>query len=98
MDYVLLTPSPRWQITLPKKVREKIRGFRPGEPVRVYADQGKIVVEPMADSLTIKPKYTPEEYKKILAKYENDGKVYWTKEDDEYLAKLRKKDDKYLNW
>ena len=99
MNYVLTTPSPRWQITLPKKVRDKIKRLEPGKPLRVSTDGDRIVIEPVNDNpLVVKAKYTPEESLKLMEKYEKSGKIYWTEEDDKHLARLRKKDNKYLHW
>ena len=72
--------------------------MRPGTMVKASLVNNGVMVKPVGDPFTTEPRYTRAEYAKRLKKYENDGKVYWTKEDDKYLAKLRKKDDKYLNW
>lgn len=97
MNYILVTPQARGQITLPVKLRRKY-DIKPGVQVRV-SDQGQgIVIEPLGDALTVKPRYTHEEIKTRLKVYETSGKVFWTKEDDVELAKLREKDDQYINW
>ena len=98
MNYVLVTPSPRWQITLPKRIREGVKGVELGKPLKMFVDGGRIIAEPVRDPLITKPRYSPQEYKRRLMKYESNGKVYWTAADDKRLAKLKKKDDKYLNW
>lgn len=46
MNYVLVTPQPRGQITLPKRFRDKL-GIRPGIPVKVFEDGLGVKVEPM---------------------------------------------------
>lgn len=97
MNYVLVTPQPRGQITLPVKFRRKY-GIEPGTPIRVVDVGDGVKVVPLTNSLSIKPKYSKEEIAERLKKFESSGKVYWTAEDDKRLAKLRKKDDKYLNW
>lgn len=98
MNYILVTPSPRWQITLPKRIRDNVNGVELGKPLKMFVEGGRIVAEPVGDPLVTKPKYSAEEYKKRLMKYESSGKVYWTAADDKSLAKLKKKDDKYLDW
>lgn len=97
MDDVLLTLQPRGQVTLPKRFREALR-MRPGAVVKASLLGDGVMVKSMGDPFITKPRYSRAEYVKRLKKYENDGKVYWTAEDDKYLAKLRKKDNKYLNW
>ena len=92
-----MMPQPRGQITLPVKFREKY-GIKPGVQVKV-SDQGeRITIEPLEDPLVSGPKYSKQEVKRRLKKYEESGKVYWTKANDKRLASLRKKDNKYLNW
>src|SRR3989344_3906448 len=97
MNDVLLTLQPRGQVTLPKKFRAALN-LGPGAAMKASLLGEGVMVKPIGDPFTTKPKYSKAEYSKRLKKYENDGKVYWTKEDDKYLAKLRKRDDKYLNW
>lgn len=46
MNYVLVMPQPRGQITLPKKLRSKY-GIRPGVPVKIMDADGGIRVEPV---------------------------------------------------
>lgn len=98
MDGTITTVQSRGQITLPLMLRKKL-GLGHGAMIRVSLVRGKIMAEPVRENvLSTPPKYSREEIAKRLKKYENDGKVYWTAEDDKYLAKLRKKDDKYLDW
>lgn len=97
MNYVLVTPQPRGQITVPVKFRRKY-GIEPGVPVKVVDAGNGVRIESLTGSMSIKPKYSKEEIVKKLKKYETDGQVYWTAEDDKRRIKLRKKDDKYLNW
>jgi len=46
MNYVLVMPQPRGQITLPKKFRVKY-GIKPGVPVKILDAGGGIRVEPV---------------------------------------------------
>jgi bifunctional DNA-binding transcriptional regulator/antitoxin component of YhaV-PrlF toxin-antitoxin module len=94
---MIVTPQPRGQITLPVKFRRKY-GIEPGVPIRVVDVGDGVKVVPLTNSLSIKPKYTKEEIVEKFKKIEASGKVYWTAGDDKRLAKLREKDDKYLNW
>lgn len=83
---------------MPKKIREDVKGIELGKPLRMFVDGGRIVAEPVGDPLVTKPRYSPREYKIRLMKYESSRKVYWTAADDKRLARLKKEDDKYLNW
>ncbi len=47
MNYVLVTPSPRWQITLPKKLREKAGITQAGQTLKLSVQFGKILAEPV---------------------------------------------------
>ena len=101
MNYVLVVPQPRGQITLPKRLRDKF-GIRPGVPVRVTDERGGITIRSMVgDGQTILPRISREEYAKRLEEFEKSKMVLWTKEDDKHMKLLRKKDGeraKLLDW
>jgi AbrB family looped-hinge helix DNA binding protein len=97
MDYVLVMPQPRGQITLPVKFRDKYN-IKPGVQLKVEDTGDGLAIKPMGDPMVVMPKYSKSEIIKRLAKYEKNHQVYWTVENDKRLAELRKKDDKYLNW
>lgn len=48
----LVSPTPRGQVTIPKRVRDAL-GITPKTKLRVYADGGKVIFEPVSplDSL-----------------------------------------------
>lgn len=50
MDFV--SPTPRGQVTIPKRIRDAL-GLTPKTRLRVYADGGKVIFEPVSalDSL-----------------------------------------------
>lgn len=97
MDYTLVSPQPRGQITLPVKLRKKY-GIKPGVQVIVEDLGDKIALRPLTNPLVIMPKYSREEINDRLSKITKARKVLWTEEDDKQLAMLRKKDNQYLNW
>ena len=98
----IVTPMARGQITIPKEYRDKL-GITPDTPLNVTLEDDRIVVRPlekmMADEspYVIKPKYSREEYLKILKKYSKSTLVLWTKEDDKTREEMRKK-EKFWDW
>lgn len=74
----------RGQVTIPFKLREM---FNVQKGARLWIrgfQEKKIVLEPIEED---KSKNLKEWIKKMM----KDKKVYWTKEDDKNLAKVRKK-------
>ena len=65
MNYVLVMPQPRGQITLPKKFRNKY-GIKPGVPVRVLDADGGIRVEPVRIVSYPVRQYADEEVEEFL--------------------------------
>lgn len=65
MDYMLVTPQPRGQITLPIKYREKY-GIVPGVPVRISDVDGGIRVEPVRIVSYPVRRYTNDEVGEFL--------------------------------
>lgn len=98
----IVTPMARGQITIPKEYRDKL-GITPDTPLNVTLEDDRIVVRPlekmMADEspYVIKPKYSREEYLKILKKYSNSKLILWTDEDDKAREEMRKK-EKFWDW
>ena len=98
----IVTPMARGQITIPKEYRDKL-GITPDTPLNVTLEDDRIVVRPlekmMADEspYVIKPKYSREEYLKILKKYSKSKLVLWTDEDDKAREEMRKK-EKFWDW
>ena len=103
MDDVLLRLQPRGQVTLPKKFREALK-MRSGGIVKASFMGDGVMVKPVGDPLTTKPRYSPAEYKKVVegvSQHMRDNGPLWTKEDDELMKKLRMKDEKRarkLDW
>lgn len=102
---IIVTPMTRGQITIPKEYREKL-GIMPNTPLNITLEEDKIIVRPlekmMADKspYIIKPKYTKEEYSKILTKISQYIKKHgplWTREDDKAREEMRKK-EKFWDW
>ena len=100
---IIVTPMTRGQITIPKEYREKL-GITAGTPLNMTLEEDKLVVRPlekmMADEspFVIKPKYTKEEYLKVLEKislYMKKNGPIWTKEDDKNREIMRKKEKKW---
>lgn len=94
----------RGQLVLPKGMRD-LFGLTPGMPVSFVVEDDGVKIKPLiSDSRVIKPKYTREEYMKVLKRVSKDIENYgplWTKKDDRLMAILKKKDeerDKRLNW
>lgn len=101
----IVNPMARGQITIPKEYRDKL-GITPDTPLNVTLEDDRIVMRPlekmMADEspYVIKPKYSREEYLKILKKISRYMKKYgplWTEEDDKAREEMRKK-EKFLDW
>lgn len=65
MNYVLVMPQPRGQITLPKKFRSKY-GIKPGVPVKIFDADGGIRVEPVRIVSYPVRQYTDEEVGEFL--------------------------------
>lgn len=98
----------RGQITLPKKFRDKL-GITSKTPLDVALEEDRIVVKPLSriiadkeknSGYVIKPKYSKDEYIKVLKSVTAYIKKYgplWTEEDDKAREIMRKK-EKYLNW
>lgn len=42
----LVTVGAKYQIVIPKEVRKKINGIRPGQKVGVYVKEGEAVIKP----------------------------------------------------
>lgn len=102
MNGTIVTSMTRGQITLPKKYREKL-GINPGTPLNVILEENKIVITPLTQvappqsQLVIKPKYTPQEYKKVLKEVNEYMKKHgplWTKADDRAREKMKKAEEK----
>lgn len=101
----IVTPMERGQITLPKEYRDKL-GITPKTPLNVTLEEDSIVVRPLSkviadqSSYVIKPKYSKEEYKKVIARITKHMKKhgpFWTKEDDKAREEMRKK-EKFWDW
>ena len=98
----IVTPMARGQITIPKEYRDKL-GIAPGIPLNVTLEEDSIVVRPLEKMMVdqspyvIKPKYSREEYLKILKKYSKSKLVLWTKEDEKTREEMRKK-EKFWDW
>ena len=101
----IVTPMARGQITIPKQFRDKL-GITPKTPLNLTLEEDKIVVKPLTKMLAdespyvIKPKYTKEEYMKVLqriASYMKKHGPIWTKEDDKARERMRKK-EKIWDW
>ena len=95
----------RGQITIPKEYREKL-GITSKTPLNLTLEEDKIVVKPLTKMIAdespyiIKPKYTRDEYTKVLARisdYMQKHGPLWTKADDVAREKMRKK-EKIWNW
>ncbi|TSC84105.1 MAG: hypothetical protein G01um101416_1135 [Microgenomates group bacterium Gr01-1014_16] len=103
MDDVLLTLQPRGQVTLPKRFREVLK-MGSGSIVKASLLGDGVMVRPIGDPFTTRPKYSRTEYKAVLrgvTQYMKKNGPLWTTEDDKLLAKLRKKDEeraRRLNW
>lgn len=65
MNYVLVMPQPRGQITLPKKFRTKY-GIKPGVPVKILDADGGIRVEPVRLVSYPVRQYTDKEVEEFL--------------------------------
>lgn len=65
MNYVLVMPQPRGQITLPKKFRSKY-GIKPGVPVKISDADGGIRVDPVRVVSYPVRQYTDEEVEEFL--------------------------------
>ena len=98
----IVTPMARGQITIPKQFRDKL-GITPKTPLNLTLEEDKIVVKPLTKVIAdespyiIKPKYTKEEYMKVLEKISKSKLVLWTKTDDRARERMRKK-EKIWNW
>lgn len=98
-----MTPMTRGQITIPKEYREKL-GITAGTPLNMTLEEDKLVVRPLEKMMVsespyvIKPKYSKEEYLKVLEKislYMKKNGPIWTKEDDKNREIMRKKEKKW---
>ena len=98
----IVTPMARGQITIPKEYRDKL-GITPDTPLNVTLEDDRIVVRPLEKMMArespyvIKPKYSREEYLKILKKYSKSKLVLWTDKDDKAREEMRKK-EKFWDW
>lgn len=100
-----MTPMTRGQITIPKEYRDKLR-ITSKTPLNLTLEEDRIVIKPLARMIAddspyiIKPKYTKEEYIKVLARislYMQKHGSLWTKEDDKARKAMRKK-EKIYDW
>lgn len=61
----IVTPTGKWQITIPKKVREKI-GMEEKRPLNITVERGKIVMAPIK-AFVEEDVWNEERRKKLLA-------------------------------
>src|SRR3989344_3695197 len=100
---MITTVQARGQITLPKKVRDR-HGMIPGAVVRVIDEPNGIRMRPVTEGFLIPPKYTRQEYKKVIARitaYMHKHGPLWTEEDDRKREESLKKEQqrwRKLNW
>lgn len=100
---IIVTPMTRGQITIPKEYREKL-GIVAGSPLSVTLEDDKLIMRPLGKMIAsespyvIKPKYSKEEYLKVLEKIslfmKKNGPI-WTREDDKNREIMRKKEKKW---
>lgn len=95
MNYILVKPQPRGQITIPKKLREKY-GIEPGVPIKVSDTGTGVHLEPLqSDPYVIPAKFKGEEARKVyaeIAEFIKTNGPIWTEEDEVKRLESRKKD------
>jgi len=92
----VVIPSQKWQVTIPKKIREKIN-LVGKTPLNITADNGKITMVPIRKAI-LEDVWTEERRKKLLAALK-EVKGIWAKDWPEIkkrLAKQRKRDLKEI--
>lgn len=72
---IITTLSQKGQITLPKKIREKV-GLKPYNKIYLEASGGSITITPTYDILDIAGKFTPKKKKPVLLAREKLEKSY----------------------
>lgn len=81
----IVTPTSKWQITIPKKVRETV-GLEEKTPLNVSSEKGKIVMTPIRK--IVKEDVWTEERRKQLLKALKEIKGIWA--DDKDFEKRQK--------
>ncbi len=79
----------RGQITIPVEIRKKLN-ITPKTWLWIKLIKNKILIEPVQEETTA------TSLQDFLLADASDNQIYWTKEDDEALKKIRKKSQKRL--
>lgn len=89
----IITPTSRWQITIPKKIRKRV-GLKERKPFNITVDKGKIVMVPI--KAFIEEDFWDEERRKKLLKALKEIRGIWAKDWPEIKKKLEKQRKKDL--
>lgn len=85
----IVTPTSKWQITIPKKIREKI-GLKEKKPLNITEEKGKIIIVPIRTA--IKEDVWTEERRNKLLKALDEIQGIWA--NDKTFEKRMKKREK----
>lgn len=83
----IVTPTSKWQVTIPKKVREKI-GLKEKKPFNVTVEKGRIVMAPI--KAVIEEDVWDEERRKKLLKALKEVRGIWAKDWPKIKKRLEK--------
>jgi len=86
----VVVPTSKWQVTIPKKIRENI-GLASKKPLNVTAQNGKIVITPIEKIVQEEP-WTETRRQKLL-KALKEVKGIWA--DDKDFEKRQKEREKF---
>lgn len=73
----IVTPTDKWQVTIPKKVREKV-GLEEKKPLNITVEKGKIVMAPI--KAFVEEDVWDEERRKKLLKALREVRGIWAKD------------------
>lgn len=83
----IVTPTSKWQVTIPKKVREKI-GLEEKRPLNVTVERGKIVMAPI--KAFVEEDVWDEERRKKLLEALKEVRGVWAKDWPEIKKRLER--------